>query len=96
MFSIRHQRRGLETLTTNSWAMLYGTLVMGAIALLRGDNFMPEWTVSYLGALLYLALFGSVIAFGALFHSRWAHRRQQSRLQYAAVSAGRLIHFHRL
>ena len=42
MFSIRHQRRGLETLTTNSWAMLYGTLVMGAIALLRGDNFMPE------------------------------------------------------
>lgn len=53
MFSIRHQRRGLETLTTNSWAMLYGTLVMGAIALLRGDNFMPEWTVSYLGALLY-------------------------------------------
>ncbi|CDK95977.1 Permease of the drug/metabolite transporter (DMT) superfamily [Klebsiella pneumoniae IS33] len=50
MFSIRHQRRGLETLTTNSWAMLYGTLVMGAIALLRGDNFMPEWTVSYLGA----------------------------------------------
>ena len=67
MFSIRHQRRGLETLTTNSWAMLYGTLVMGAIALLRGDNFMPEWTVSYLGALLYLALFGSVVAFGAYF-----------------------------
>ncbi len=96
MFSIRHQRRGLETLTTNSWAMLYGTLVMGAIALLRGDNFMPEWTVSYLGALLYLALFGSVIAFGAYFTTRWAHRRQQSRLQYAAVSAGRLIHFHRL
>ena len=95
MFSIRHQRRGLETLTTNSWAMLYGTLVMGAIALLRGDNFMPEWTVSYLGALLYPALFGSVIAFGAYF-TRWAHRRQQSRLQYAAVSAGRLIHFHRL
>ena len=29
---------------------------------------MPEWTVSYLGALLYLALFGSVVAFGALFH----------------------------
>jgi drug/metabolite transporter (DMT)-like permease len=25
MLSMRHQRRGLETLTTNSWAMLYGT-----------------------------------------------------------------------
>jgi drug/metabolite transporter (DMT)-like permease len=67
--SIRHQRRGLETLTTNSWAMLYGTLVMGAIALVRGDNFMPQWTLSYMGALLYLALFGSVIAFGA--YLRW-------------------------
>ncbi|MDR9890409.1 DMT family transporter [Pseudenterobacter timonensis] len=67
MISLRHQRRGLETMTTNAWAMLYGTLVMGAIALARGDSFVLEWTVSYLGALLYLALFGSVIAFGAYF-----------------------------
>ena len=67
MISMRHQRRGLETMTTNAWAMLYGTLVMGCIALFRGDSFVPEWTVSYLGALVYLALFGSVIAFGAYF-----------------------------
>lgn len=67
MLSMRHQRCGLETLTTNSWAMLYGTLVMGAIALVRGDDFTPQWTLSYMGALLYLALFGSVIAFGAYF-----------------------------
>lgn len=67
MLSLRHQRRGLETLTTNSWAMLYGTIVMGAIALVRGDSFMPELTISYMGALFYLALFGSVIAFGAYF-----------------------------
>lgn len=67
MISLRHQRNGLETMTTNAWAMLYGTLVMGAIALIRGDSFTPLWTVSYMGALLYLALFGSVIAFGAYF-----------------------------
>lgn len=67
MISLRHQRNGLETMTTNAWAMTYGTLVMGAIALFRGDNFTPEWTVSYMGALLYLAIFGSVIAFGAYF-----------------------------
>ena len=67
MLSMRHQRRGLETLTTNSWARLYGTLGMGAIALVRGDDFTPQWTLSYMGALLYLALFGSVIAFGAYF-----------------------------
>ncbi len=67
MLSIRHQRHGLETLTTNSWAMLYGTLIIGAIALLRGESFTPQWTMSYLGALFYLAIFGSVIAFGAYF-----------------------------
>jgi drug/metabolite transporter (DMT)-like permease len=67
MISLRHQRKGLETLTTNSWAMLYGTLIMGAIGLLRGDDFTPQWTTSYLGALVYLALFGSVIGFGAYF-----------------------------
>lgn len=67
MISLRHQRNGLETMTTNAWAMTYGTLVMGAIALIRGDNFAPEWTASYMGALLYLAIFGSVIAFGAYF-----------------------------
>ena len=67
MISLRHQRNGLETMTTNAWAMTYGTLVIGAIALVRGDSFVPEWTMSYIGALLYLAIFGSVIAFGAYF-----------------------------
>lgn len=67
MISIRHQCRGLQTLSTNAWAMLYGTLMMGAIALARGDSFTVDWTLNYLGALLYLALFGSVIAFGVYF-----------------------------
>ncbi|KAE9798734.1 EamA family transporter, partial [Escherichia coli] len=67
MISLRHQKKGLEVLTTNSWAMLYGTLLIAAIALVRGDNFTPQWTFSYLSALLYLAIFGSVIAFGAYF-----------------------------
>uniref|UniRef100_UPI001FFE2635 tellurite resistance methyltransferase TehB n=1 Tax=Citrobacter freundii TaxID=546 RepID=UPI001FFE2635 len=30
-------------------------------------SFTPQWTFSYLSALLYLAIFGSVIAFGAYF-----------------------------
>ncbi|POP44438.1 EamA family transporter [Superficieibacter electus] len=67
MISLRHQQKGLETMTTNAWAMLWGTLIMGGVALVRGDNFTPDWTVSYLGALFYLAIFGSVIGFGAYF-----------------------------
>ncbi|MHA6633026.1 DMT family transporter [Citrobacter farmeri] len=67
MISLRHQKKGLEVMTTNSWAMLYGTLLIATIALVRGDNFTPQWTFSYLGALLYLAVFGSVVVFGAYF-----------------------------
>ncbi|QKJ88090.1 EamA family transporter [Paramixta manurensis] len=67
MISTRHQRRGLETLSTNTYAMFYGALIMAIISLGRGDNFAPELTTRYLGALVYLAIFGSVIAFGAYF-----------------------------
>ncbi|WP_410739026.1 DMT family transporter [Citrobacter freundii] len=67
MISLRHQKKGLEVMTTNSWAMLYGTVLIATIALMRGDSFTPQWTFSYLSALLYLAIFGSVIAFGAYF-----------------------------
>lgn len=67
MISTRHQRRGLETLSTNTYAMFYGTVIMGVLALVRGDSFMPEFSLRYLGSLFYLAIFGSVIAFGAYF-----------------------------
>lgn len=67
MIAIRHQRRGLDVLSTNSFAMLYGALIMGTLALLQGESFRPTLTVTYLGALFYLAIFGSVIAFAAYF-----------------------------
>ena len=67
MISTRHQRHGLEILSTNSYAMFYGALVMGAISLVNGKNFMPEISLRYLGSLFYLAIFGSAIAFAAYF-----------------------------
>ncbi|WP_312740338.1 DMT family transporter [Cedecea neteri] len=67
MISARHQGRGLETLSTNTYAMFYGTAIMGIVALASGESFMPDFTVRYISSLLYLAIFGSVIAFGAYF-----------------------------
>ncbi|GGO89422.1 membrane protein [Marinobacterium nitratireducens] len=67
MISLRHQRRGLDLLSTNAWAMGYGALWMLIVSLSGGAAFAPEWTVSYLGALLYLAIFGSVLGFAAYF-----------------------------
>ncbi len=67
MLSARHQRRGLDILSTNTYAMSYGALLMMAIALTQGASFQVELTVRYLGSLFYLAIFGSVIAFAAYF-----------------------------
>jgi drug/metabolite transporter (DMT)-like permease len=43
--------------------MLYGTLFMAAYAAIAGFDFIFEWTFSYVASLLYLSLFGTVLAF---------------------------------
>ncbi|WP_197413052.1 DMT family transporter [Vibrio sp. MEBiC08052] len=67
MISARHQKRGLDVLSTNAYAMLYGALTMLLIIGVTGTHFTIETTVSYIGALFYLAIFGTVIGFGAYF-----------------------------
>ncbi len=67
MISVRHQTRGLDLLSTNAYAMGYGALVMLLLAWISGASFSILWTPAYLGSLLYLALFGSVIGFATYF-----------------------------
>ncbi len=65
MASTRNQRRGLPILQTNAYGMLYGAIFTFAFAFLSGSEFTFDPSIKYVGSLLYLALFGSVIAFGA-------------------------------
>ncbi len=65
MVSQSSQARGLPVVQSNAYGMLYASILTGVIALLSGDQFSFEWTFSYVASLLYLALFASVIAFGA-------------------------------
>lgn len=67
MISNRHQRVKRDVLTTNSYGMLYGALVMAVLSLVQGESLQPTWNVQWLGALSYLAIFGSVIGFAAYF-----------------------------
>ncbi|AJJ19559.1 putative inner membrane protein [Yersinia intermedia] len=67
MISSRHQRKGLDILSTNAYAMTYGAVAMGLFSLIQQHSFALEFTPRYLGSLLYLAIFGSVIAFAAYF-----------------------------
>lgn len=57
------QRRGLPVLSVNAWGMLYGALAMVALAIVNGRSFTVEWTLPYLGGLVWLAVISSVVAF---------------------------------
>jgi drug/metabolite transporter (DMT)-like permease len=64
ILSARNQRHGLPVVQTNAFGMAYATLLMLAVALIAGKPFTVDPSASYVISLLYLALFGSVIAFG--------------------------------
>jgi drug/metabolite transporter (DMT)-like permease len=65
LLSSRMQAIGLHPLQTNSWAMLIGAGVLALGSLVAGLSFVPEPSIRYVGALLYLAIPGSVIGFTA-------------------------------
>lgn len=61
--SARNQRAGLPVIQTNAYGMLYGSIFTMIFALVRGVEFSFDVSADYIGSLIYLALFGSVIAF---------------------------------
>lgn len=65
LVSARNQRRGLPVVQLNTFGMLYGALFVAIYAAVMGRPFNFEPTAGYVLSLGYLALFGSVLAFGA-------------------------------
>lgn len=58
------KHHGLPIVQTNAYGMGYGALALWATAVLSGKAFIFEPTLIYAGSLVYLAVFGSIIAFG--------------------------------
>ncbi len=65
ILSARNQRAGIPVVQTNAWGMAYGALLMALYALFSGVPFTYDPAPAYSISLLYLAVFGSVLAFGA-------------------------------
>jgi len=65
MAATRNQRAGMAIVPINAWAMLYGAAFVGLYAILAREAFVFDWSFSYIASLVYLSLFGSVLAFGA-------------------------------
>jgi drug/metabolite transporter (DMT)-like permease len=64
MLSVRHKGARIPVIESNAIGMAYGALCSIAVAVIRGLPFVYDGRIEYTGALIYLALFASVIGFG--------------------------------
>jgi drug/metabolite transporter (DMT)-like permease len=65
LVAARNHRNGVPVVQMNAFCMLYGTLAVAAYAVATSQPFTFDTSARYLLSLGYLAVFGSVIAFGA-------------------------------
>jgi drug/metabolite transporter (DMT)-like permease len=65
MTATRNHRYQLPVIQANAWAMLYGAMFVAIYAVVDGEPFVFDRSLPYIASLLYLALFGSVVAFVA-------------------------------
>ena len=63
MISKRHSMKGITPLTTNAYAMGYGTVILAIILTLSAQPLVIDTRPQYLGALFYLSVFGSIVGF---------------------------------
>ncbi|MBX2848141.1 MAG: DMT family transporter [Acidiferrobacterales bacterium] len=67
MISVRNSNHGMNLFATNAWGMMYGTIFLVLVAILLGSEFILPLDFAYLSSLLFLSLFGTVIAFATYF-----------------------------
>jgi drug/metabolite transporter (DMT)-like permease len=84
MVATLNHRRQLPVLQINAWSMLYGAVFIGLVAALSGQRFAFDFSWPYVASLLYLALFGSAVAFGA--YLTLMRRIGADRASYTAVA----------
>lgn len=66
-FAWKGQIHGSTAIPSTAWAMAYGTGLLALYGLATGVQFTIDPDFTYVGSLLYLSVFGSVIAFGLYF-----------------------------
>lgn len=63
--SARNTKKNIPVIQANAFGMGYGTLLLAVIAIGSGKDFSFAVSVSYIGSLFYLSVFGSIVAFGS-------------------------------
>jgi drug/metabolite transporter (DMT)-like permease len=67
LIAVRNHRAGFPTLPATVWGLAYGSLLAAVVVTVQGTPWTFDTSMSYVLSLAYLALFGSVIAFGVYF-----------------------------
>ena len=65
VIAVRNHRANLPIFPTTAWGMAYGALAAALAAIVAGAPWTFDTRTGYVLSLLYLAVFGSVFAFGA-------------------------------
>ena len=60
----RNARAGVPVTQANTYGMAYGGLLTLCIHFGFGGELIMDWSPGYLGPMLYLTIFGSILAFG--------------------------------
>ena len=60
----RNAKKGVPVTQANAFGMGYGGLLTLFIHFAMGGALTMDWSIGYLGPMLYLTIFGSIVAFG--------------------------------
>jgi drug/metabolite transporter (DMT)-like permease len=64
MFSLALSARGTPSSLFTAWGLFYGTVGFAAYGFISGASWVLPASASYWGSLVYLAVFGTAVAFG--------------------------------
>ena len=84
LVTVRVQREKVPVSSGTAWGMSYGALTAASMAWAGGSEWRFDWSAAYLASLAYLAIFGSIVAFGAYF--RLIERVGAGRASFTAVA----------
>lgn len=89
MLSIKNQKNHIPIVQANAWGMLYGAIFTALAVIVQGKQFTFTFEPAYLISLVYLSLFGSVIAFGcylSLMTSIGSHKTSYANIIFPAIA----------
>ena len=89
MLSIKNQKNNVPIVQANAWGMMYGAIFTSLAVIVQGKQFTFSFEPAYLTSLVYLSLFGSVIAFGcylSLMTRIGSHKTSYANIIFPAIA----------